>query len=112
MSARLFAALALFLAIPGLALADSVGSAGAIKSLELNTVHADAYLLNHGRIQVVSGKATDEYRWGGSSCGTRTLDDAQVATLQRAMASGMQIQPRYQIGQGSTLCLVGFVVLD
>jgi hypothetical protein len=67
MSARLFAALALFLAIPGLALADSVGSAGAIKSLELNTVHADAYLLNHGRIQVVSGKATDEYRWGGSS---------------------------------------------
>jgi hypothetical protein len=46
MSARLFAALALFLAIPGLALADSVGSAGAIKSLELNTVHADAYLLN------------------------------------------------------------------
>jgi len=104
------------LSLPSLALAgDSVGSRGTLTTLEVNTPSADTYLQYFGRAVVLtsSGKnntSSVEYRWGGTSCGSRVLSDAEVAMLQRALESGTPIAPRYQAGQGSTLCLVGFTL--
>lgn len=100
------------LLISSLALADSDGAGGTLVGLEINTTSADTYLQYHGRafIQTVTGKSntTIEYRWGGTSCGTRTLSDSQIVVLQRALESASPIVPRYQLGQGDSKCLVGF----
>jgi hypothetical protein len=58
-------------------------------------------------------RALAEYRWGGTSCGSRTLPDSHVAMLQRALErQGTIVQPRFQIGQGDLKCLVGFNLVD
>jgi hypothetical protein len=50
-----------------------------------------------------------EYRWGGTSCGSRTLSELQVAELQAAMNNPrILVEPLWQDGQGVTLCLVGY----
>jgi hypothetical protein len=83
---------------------------GTVIDLEVHTPSADTYLQHHGRVVIMSGKfnTNTEYRWGGTSCGTRTLSDAMVALLQRALESGTPIVLRFQIGQGMAKCLVGF----
>lgn len=102
------------LLVSSLALADSNGAGGTVTGLDVNTQSADTYLQYHGRafIRTVVGKnaSTAEYRWGGTSCGTRTLDGAQVALLQRALETASPIVPRYQPGQGDINCLVGFQI--
>jgi hypothetical protein len=94
--------------------ADDVGLGGSIASLELNTGSADNFLINHGRMFVKnSNGALDEYRWGGQSCGTRVLSDAQFAALQAAQNNKkMTITPLSQMGQGNTKCLVGFTLVE
>ena len=100
------------LAISSVALADDAqGLGGTVTQLEVNTTSADTYLQYHGRIVVVGGKNLinkDEYRWGGTSCGSRVLPESMVELLQRALESGTPILPRYQMGQGDLKCLVGF----
>lgn len=100
------------LAVSSLAFAeDTQGTSGIVTELEVNTTSADTYLQFHGRVVIASGKTLNsptEYRWGGTSCGTRVLPDAMLGMLQRALESGAPVVPRYQIGQGSAKCLVGF----
>jgi hypothetical protein len=100
------------LAVSSPALADDAeGLGGTIVELEVNTTSADTYLQYHGRLVVAGGKnltTKTEYKWGGTACGTRVLSDAMVALLQRALETATPIVPRYQIGQGSSQCLVGF----
>jgi hypothetical protein len=102
------------IAVPSVAFADEVGARGTVSSLEVNTAAGDTYLQYHGRIMVLTGNknttSTAEYRWGGTSCGSRTLTENQVAMLQRALESGTPIMPRFQNGQGSTKCLVGIAI--
>jgi hypothetical protein len=106
------AVLAAALAIPSLAAADTEAPAGYIAHMDVNQPSADQYLLYHGRMLLASGGKNSvtiaEYRWGGTSCGSRTLTENQVAILQRALESNTRVTPRYQGGQGSTKCLVGF----
>lgn len=90
--------------------ADSLGAAGRVIELEVNNSNADAYLQYHGRVVITAVDRDAEYRWGGSSCSNRTLTESQVTMLQRAIESGMAITPRYQAGQGTNKCLVGFVL--
>lgn len=97
-------------AAPSLAFADEQGTSGTVTSLEINHSSSDVYLQHHGRIVVTTGKASAEYRWGGTACGSRTLDENLTTMLQRALESGTQIVPRYQGGQGQSLCLVGFTL--
>lgn len=96
----------------GTALADELGPAGVVLSMELRTTSADAYLISHGSLIVLetAGNAETEYRWGGTSCGSRVLTEFQVARLfDLAATPYMAIAPRYKNGQGpTTLCLVGF----
>jgi hypothetical protein len=94
---------------PALA-ADEVGKTGAATNLELLTPSADTYLQYHGRVVVASGTSSDEYRWGGVSCGTRILSDELVRQLVHAVNAGGSITPRFQLGQGDARCLVGFTV--
>jgi hypothetical protein len=109
---RSLALLALFIAFPSAVLAaDATGSAGAVAELEVNSSSADIYLQYNGRVVIAGGKASVEYRWGGTSCGTRVLSESMVAMLQRVQDSGAAIQPRFQIGQGDVKCLVGFNIL-
>ncbi len=90
--------------------ADSLGAAGTVDVLDVNSVHADTYLQFHGRVYVNAGGAVTEYRWGGSSCSNRTLTEGQVAALQRASEAGALVTPRFLPGQGLNRCLVGFTV--
>lgn len=98
------------MAAPSLAFAEDLGASGTVTELEINHTSADRYLQHHGRLVLTSGKASSEYKWGGTACGSRTLPDNMVAMLQRALESGSRITPRYQLGQGMSLCLVGFTV--
>jgi hypothetical protein len=94
--------------------ADDVGLVGSIAGLDRNTPSADLYLQYHGRLFVLnSGGTLDEYRWGGTSCGSRVLSDAEFAALQAAHNNKkMTIQPRSQDGQGDANCLVGFMLVE
>lgn len=98
----------------GTANADDSNLAGSIIALDDNTTSADIYLQYHGRIFVKNSDGVlDEYRWGGTSCGSRTLAEAETAALQRALnTKNMRIVPRSQDGQGSAVCLVGFTLVE
>ena len=109
MSRLLAAALALTLAVPALA-NDSLGSAGTVDFVDVNAPTGTTYLQYHGRVFVTSPAGAAEYRWGGSSCSNKSLSDANVALLVRALESGLLVTPRFQAGQGSNRCLVGFTL--
>jgi hypothetical protein len=104
------------LAVSSVAFAgDAVGTPGTVAELEVNTTSADIYLQYFGRVVISSSTSKNsststEYRWGGTSCGSRVLPDSMVAMLQHALESGTPILPRYQDGQGSTKCIVGFKI--
>ena len=93
--------------------ADEVGGVDTPLGMQVNTTSADTYLQYHGRLFVKAADGTlEEYRWGGTSCGSRVLTDAQVAALQAALDNNkMRIQLLHQIGQGNAKCVVGFTVL-
>lgn len=106
-------ALALALALPATVLAgsDKDGTQGRAKTIEVNAPSSDKYLQFHGRIFITSGKTTTEYRWGGTSCGSRTMTPEMVALLVDVVRDREEIivTPTYQDGQGAnTKCLVGF----
>jgi hypothetical protein len=104
-------ALALILSAgPATAGGDLTGTRGSIAALELYTLQSDAYLAHHGKLFVVDAdKVLTEYRWGGISCGSRVLTDAQFEALHRAVDNKkMMIEPTYQLGQGDAKCVVGF----
>jgi hypothetical protein len=92
------------------AFADDQGPKGTVTALEINHSTSDTYLQHHGRVFVVTGTRSAEYRWGGVACGSRTLTENLVTMLQRALESGTPIAPRYKDGQGGTRCLVGFTL--
>jgi hypothetical protein len=102
--------LAVSLALPRPAHADDLGALGPIVVVARNSTSADTYLQFHGRMVVgdsIGGYA--EYRWGGTSCGSRTLSELQVAELLAAMNNPrILVQPLWQDGQGSAICLVGY----
>lgn len=108
---RTLALFALITFAPAVALADDVGPAGHITELHVNQTSADGYLAFHGRVFIADKKSENEYRWGGTSCGQRVLSEHQVALLSRALESGLRVQPRTKIGQGSVVCLVGFSLM-
>jgi hypothetical protein len=107
-------ALALALAIPLTAnAADETGPEGRAKTIQVNTPSSDVYLQYHGRVFVNTGKKSAEYRWGGTSCGSRTMSPEMIDLLVDAVrAEDVRIVPIYQDGQGSTKCLVGFSLKD
>jgi hypothetical protein len=86
--------------------ADEVGTAGLASKLELSSTSADQYLQYHGSVMI----GTDSYRWGGTSCGSRTLSPENVQLLAYAVRGAKKITPRYQLGQASARCLVGFAI--
>lgn len=106
--------LALALATPVVAhAADETGSEGRAKTIQINAPSSDAYLQYHGRLFVTSGNTTTEYRWGGTSCGSRTMTPEMVQLLVSTVrADDVRVVPVYQDGQGSTKCLVGFSIKD
>ena len=110
---RSILALAAFtaLSLPATAFAaDSTGQKGFIQSIEINHSTSDTYLQYHGRIVVKTGSSTAEYRWGGTSCSSKTLPSELISILWDAFHSrkATNITPRFQDGQGSNKCLVGF----
>lgn len=102
--------LTLSLAPTGPAQADDVGALGPIVLVARNSTSADTYLQFHGRMVVgdsIGGYT--EYRWGGTSCGSRTLTELQVGELLAAMNNPrILVLPLSQDGQGQALCLVGY----
>jgi hypothetical protein len=93
---------------PSTALADELGPTGIPTDVEVLTPSADTYLQYHGRVVLLVGTTAEEYRWGGTSCGSRTMSADNVRQLVAAVRNGSPVTPRYQLGQGTTRCLVGF----
>jgi hypothetical protein len=113
--ASLFLFGSLVIAAPATAFAaDETGSAGSVDKVEINTPSADAYLQYHGRVVVQTGKSTkNEYRWGGTSCGSRVVEEDLIAILvQASRNSDVVVTPRFQLGQGDVKCLVGFSIQE
>ena len=105
--------LAAALVIPTVAYAaDTVGSEGRVKNIELLSPSADAYVQYHGRVFINAEKRTTEYRWGGTSCGSKVLSADLVARLTDAATNKDQVKvtPTYAKGAGTTKCLVGFSI--
>ena len=90
--------------------ADEDTEAFPLVFLEINTLSADTYLQYHGKaLTKISNGVYEEYRWGGTSCGSRVLNEQQLNALQGALDnSNVQVAFRYQPGQGSAKCVVGF----
>ncbi len=90
--------------------ADSTGAAGTLDSVEINNPTADTYLQYHGRVVINSAGKLTEYRWGGTSCSTKVMSESVVALLWDAFYNRgtTTITPRFQAGQGTNKCLVGF----
>ena len=66
--------------------ADEIGAAGTVAALQVYTPLADTDLQHHGKVTVKNTAGVLEvYRWGGVTCGTRVLTEAQVESL---LASG------------------------
>jgi hypothetical protein len=93
---------------------DSTGQKGSIETIEVNHSTSDTFLQYHGRIVIKTGKTTAEYRWGGAACSNKTLPSELVALLWEAFRGRKttNVTPRYQSGQGSNKCLVGFTFAD
>lgn len=91
---------------------DAEGKPGVATMVQVNTQHATTYIQYRGRVQLTSGNGSQatvqEYRWGGTSCGSKLLTDAQLALLQQAHIHGLTVAPLWKPGQGTTRCLVGF----
>ena len=98
----------------GPALADTEGPSGEIASVTLLTPSADNYVQYHGRMFVLEADDTlTEYRWGGTSCGSKVLSESQVARLMDlSTAPYMRITPVWENGAGSTICLVGVIAFN
>lgn len=106
------AALAL-VCLPATALAaDSTGTSGTLDSVEVYANTADTYLQYNGRIIVTGGGKSIEYRWGGTSCSNKSLPENMVELLSDTLArrDAVVITPRFQAGQGTNKCLVGFTL--
>ena len=95
----------------GVAQGDETGPAGTVLSVEIRTTSSDFFVQAHGML-VVQQSIDDmsvEYRWGGTSCGSKILTESQLSYLMDlAAAPYMMIEPIYKDGQGQTICLVGF----
>lgn len=93
--------------------ADDVTAVGTPVGLQITTQSADTNLQYNGRLFVKDADGTvGEYRWGGVSCGTRVLNDAQIAALQSALDNNkMRVQLLTQIGQGDAKCIVGATIV-
>lgn len=76
--------------------------------LEFNEPTADAFVQYYGRMTIPSPRGPLEYRWGGTSRGSRVLADAAEDRLQRAQNHGITVTPFWTSGQGGTKCVVGF----
>ena len=94
--------------------ADSEGEAGRLVAVEVLTADSDVYALRHGRIVVEEslGKEVRVYLLGGVSlCPNQDVSDAQIDMLARAAGNPkVVIKPFYKTGNGSSRCLVGFVL--
>jgi hypothetical protein len=88
--------------------ADEDGTAGLAYDLQVLTASADTHLQYHGRLILLVGTAQVEYRWGGSSCGSRTMSEDNIRLMKEAIREGLTVTPRFQAGQGDSKCLVGF----
>jgi len=102
--------LALAFSVAGTAAADNTGALGPLVVVSRNSASADTYLQFHGRAVVgdsIGGYV--EYRWGGASCGSRTLTEFQVGELIAGMNNPrLLVEPLWQAGQGNAQCLVGY----
>lgn len=102
--------LAATVALPGMAHADSIGTAGQVIGIELNEDSSDDYFLYRGRMFVKEDPTTVQvYRWGGTACNGYVLLDTQNALLSATMNNKTaRIIPYWKPGAGGARCLVGF----
>jgi hypothetical protein len=108
---RTLALTAALVTVSTVALAEEIGEVGRVFEVQINHSTSDAYLGVHGRAFIGNKQSQVEYRWGGAACGSRTLLEHHVGLLVRALESGLKVEPRFQMGQGGSRCVVGFSLL-
>ena len=94
----------------GVAWADETAPIGVVFSVEILTPSADVYIQYHGRLVVKQSidEMEVEYRWGGTSCGSKILTDSMLAYLTDLSSTPyMLVEATHSLGAGQTKCLVG-----
>ena len=98
------------------AFADLLGDRGKIMSITLNSSASDEFGSFHGYIVLDTQSDKVVYYWGGSYCpGISFLSDENrhlLSALIEYTEAKATIEPNYKIGQGNSLCLVGFTLLN
>lgn len=94
--------------------AEETGEPGFIESLELVSISAENYPLYHGELILQTEFGEVAYRWGGSSCPGKDLNNEESrhlleALIQYSQSAHMHITPTYKNGQGQNICLVSYV---
>lgn len=105
--------LALLLAVPATALADTAGPTGRVRSLTINTSGSTEWNGFHGSVEIATDKrGTTTYYFGRTYCPGKDLSDAEIALLAEALEKGGKIlvTPRYRNGQGGRKCIVSFTL--
>ena len=108
----LAAALALALAITGVARADPSATTP-IAQLMVLEPGDESYKLFHGAVWLESDKAQTNYRWGGLQCKGRELSDSSVQILFAAFRAEYQVTLEYVVSQYKDKpyrCVTGFTI--
>ena len=103
-----------------LAVTASVGTARAettpnstISQVKVVEASNAKHRLFHGAIWLELDKATQNYRWGGAHCGSKTLSDINVSLLFAAFRSRHSVMIEYDVNRykkHAYRCITGFTV--
>ena len=98
------------------AFADIIGEQGKIKSITMNSSASDDFGSFHGYIILDTQFDEVVYSWGGAYCpGLKFITEENRHLLSALIEYAQKkatIEPNYKIGQGGSLCLVGFTLLN
>lgn len=110
--AGIVCALALALASPAVAAADSTATSSIAQLMVLEPGDKN-YKNFHGALWLEYDKATYNYRWGGAQCKGRELSETSLQLLFAAFKSEYQVTLEYatsEVKSKSYRCITGFTV--
>ena len=95
----------------GSALADNVGTYGAVAQVTVNGTQSDEYISARGRLVIDEGQEFyRHYQWGGTACNAKNMSEADVANLLAALKDRrtVTLTPVWKLGAGAARCLVSY----
>ena len=89
---------------------DKIGDTGKVSSLIIHSPGSSDFSAFRGEIAVGTHRQGTIYRWGGSACPGKDLEDVQELVLTMAFENGWLLTPKGKPGAGSNKCLTGLML--